>query len=355
MTSAASHPIFGAIARPSQTKSRTDLQTYSLAAHGIRVRIAELFRYCDDIDCSPNSLSATQSRTLAEQSKTYKFRKFSRQITTNTTYETSSLYLPTSSEMSAYAILGATGSMGSSILQLLSAAPNNKIHVLVRSRAKLEKLIPSVSSNPNIKIFEGSISNAENLAQCLRGVKAVFLTVAVVKNIPGCSIAQDTARAVVTALTQLKDEDPTFRSPRLVVLSSASVDDKFWNGIPAFVHHTLFAAMYYVYTDLQKAQSFLQTQDNWISSTFITPGGISHDVQRGHTLSESEQQTFISFLDVAAGMIEVADEESGRWDGKLVCVVGSSGVKARIPWSAPLELVKGLVWYWCPWMYAYLS
>jgi putative NADH-flavin reductase len=256
--------------------------------------------------------------------------------------------------MSAYAILGATGSTGSSILQLLSASPSNEIHVLVRSKAKLEKVCPSASSNPNIKVFEGSISNADNLAQCLTGVKAVFLTVAVMDNIPGCSIAQDTAHAVVIALTRLKDENANFKPPRLVVLSSASVDDKFWNGIPRFVHHTLFAAMYYLYTDLQEAQAYLQSQEDWLSSTFITPGGISHDVQRGHALSESEQQTFISFLDVAAGMIEVADEESERWDGKLVCVVGSSGVKAKLSWDNPLLLLKGLVVYWMPWMYAYL-
>jgi putative NADH-flavin reductase len=256
--------------------------------------------------------------------------------------------------MSAYAILGATGSTGSSILKLLSASPNNKIHVLVRSRAKLEKVCPFASSNPNIKVFEGSISNTDNLAQCLTGVKAVFLTVAVNDNIPGCSIAQDTAHAVVTALTKLKDENANFKPPRLVVLSSSSVDDKFWNGIPTFVHRTLFKALYYLYTDLQKAQVYLESQDDWLSSTFIAPGGISHDVQRGHALSESEQQTFISFLDVAAGMIEVADEESGRWDGKLVCIVGSSGVKAKLAWENPPILLKGLLVYWMPWMYAYL-
>lgn len=66
------------------------------------------------------------------------------------------VYLPSSSlshQMSAYAILGATGNVGLSILQLLGEPPNHSIHVLVRSRAKLEKLYPSLSSRGNIKVW----------------------------------------------------------------------------------------------------------------------------------------------------------------------------------------------------------
>jgi uncharacterized protein YbjT (DUF2867 family) len=91
--------------------------------------------------------------------------------------------------MSAYPILGGTGSTGSSTLQLLSASPKNTINVLVRSKPKLHKIAPSSSNNPNIAIFEGSISDTEVLANCLTGTKAVFLTVAVVDNVPGTTIA----------------------------------------------------------------------------------------------------------------------------------------------------------------------
>jgi putative NADH-flavin reductase len=254
--------------------------------------------------------------------------------------------------MSAYAVLGATGSTGGSILRVLNATPTNKIHALVRSRSKLEKLHPSSTSNPNITVFEGSISNADNLARCLTGVKAAFLCVAASDNIPDCTIAQDTAHAVVSALQGLRKRDANFKPPRLIVLSSASLDDKFWVGIPSLVHKMLFAAMYYVYTDLQKAEAFLSQHEDWLTITHVMPGGISHDVQRGHKLSATEQQTFISFLDVAAGMVEAADDE--RWDGMHVCVVGSSGQKARLPWEAPVVLGKGLFVYCFPWMYKYI-
>src|SRR5690242_7726943 len=101
--------------------------------------------------------------------------------------------------MSAYAILGATGQVGGSILKLLGSSPENNINVLVRSRAKLEKSYPSLSSKLNIRVFEGNVSDVATLAQCLEGTRTVFLTTAVTDNDPGVSIAVDTAHAVISA------------------------------------------------------------------------------------------------------------------------------------------------------------
>ncbi|CAO2650097.1 Nn.00g013890.m01.CDS01 [Neocucurbitaria sp. VM-36] len=256
--------------------------------------------------------------------------------------------------MSAYAILGATGNTGLSLLQLLGASPNNTIHVLVRSRAKLENLYPSLSSNSNIKVFESSISDTDTLSNCLANTKAVFLTVAVTENIPGCTISQDTAHAIVSALQKLKAEEQAFKPPRLIILSSASCDDKFWIGVPSLVHSFMWAANANIYTDLVKAEAYLREQEDWLSSTFVMPGGLTHDVQKGHELSTREQQTFISFLDLAAGMIEVADAESGKWDMAHVSVVLKGGQKGRFEWRAPPVLMKGFLCYWFPWLYRYL-
>lgn len=256
--------------------------------------------------------------------------------------------------MSTYAILGATGSTGSSILQLLSASPSNHINVLVRSKSKLAKVAPSSTDNPIIKVFEGSISNIDTLSKCIAGTKAVFLTVAIVRNEPGCTIAQDTAHAVVEALNILRKSDQNFKAPRLIVLSSSSIDDKFWDDTPAVVHNTLWKCMSNIYTDLAKAEKYLRSQEDWLSSTFVMPGGIAHDIQRGHELCTTRQQTFVSFLDVAAAMIEVADEESERWEGQNVSLVLKDGQKARIEWWAPWELGKGLVLHFLPWMHSYL-
>ncbi|KAJ4309709.1 hypothetical protein N0V94_008807, partial [Neodidymelliopsis sp. IMI 364377] len=159
--------------------------------------------------------------------------------------------------MSAYAILGATGQTGLSILQILGSSPQNKINVLVRSRSKLKSSYPSLPSNPNISVFQGNISDIDTLASCLGGTKAVFLTVAVTENKPGITISVDTAHAVIEALTRLKAQDKNFKPPRLVVLSSASLDDKFWATAPAFVHKLMYAANFYIYEDLARAEAIL--------------------------------------------------------------------------------------------------
>jgi putative NADH-flavin reductase len=256
--------------------------------------------------------------------------------------------------MSAYAILGATGSTGSSILSLLSSSPKNHIKLLVRSKSKLEKFSPSSLTNPNIKIFESSISDTTTLSHCLRNTKAVFLTVAVTANIPGCTISLDTAKAVISALKTLRKDDVNFKPPRLIVLSSASLDDKFWATALAFVHNVMYAANSNIYNDLKEAEKYLREQQDWLSMTFMMPGGIVHDVQRGHELSTTGQQTFVSFLDVAGAMIEVADEEGERWDGEHVSLVLKRGQKAKMEWWAPWILTKGLLVHCAPWTYGYL-
>lgn len=256
--------------------------------------------------------------------------------------------------MSSYAILGATDSTGSSILQLLSASPDAKIHVLVRSRSKLHNIAPSSLENPNIKIFEGSISDTETLTRCLTGTKATFLTVAITTNMPGCTIAQDTAHAVIDALKTIRKGDRAFKAPRLVVLSSSSVDDQFWIDTPSFVHSLIWKCNSNIYTDLAKAETFLREQDDWLSSTFMMPGAISNDVQRWHELSATKLQNFVSFLDVAAGMIEIADEKSGRWDGQNVSVVLKEGQRGKCEWWAPVMLGRGLLVHFFPWLYNYI-
>ncbi|KAF1931302.1 NAD(P)-binding protein [Didymella exigua CBS 183.55] len=256
--------------------------------------------------------------------------------------------------MSAYAILGATGQTGGSILQLLGENPKNKINVLVRSRSKLEKAYPPLASNSNISVFEGSITDTSNLASCLKDTRAVFLTVAVSVNIPGVSVSMDTAKAVVSALQSLKTQDTAFKAPRLVILSSASLDDKFWRGAPSFVHSIMYTANAHIYDDLAAAERYLRQHEDWLDLTFVMPGGLTHDVQQGHELSETKQQTFISFLDLAAGMIEVADS-GGEWEGKHVSVVLKEGRKAGFEWGAPLAIGQGLLFSFFPWLYRWLS
>ena len=158
----------------------------------------------------------------------------------------------------------------------------------------------------------------------------------------------------MTALKAIRETSPNFKAPRLIVLSSGSLDDKFWDETPTLIHNIIWRCNSNIYTDLARAQAYLREQEDWLSSSFMMPGAISFDIQRGHDLSASKLQNFVSFLDVAAGMIEIADEESGRWEGKNVSAVLEGGQTGKFEWWAPVMLSKGLVLHFFPWLYNYI-
>ena len=255
--------------------------------------------------------------------------------------------------MSTYALLGATGQVGNCVLQVLAEDPDRKIHAFVRSRSKLERMSPDICSSPNLTIFEGDISNIDVLQKCITGTRAVVLAVAASVTAPGIRTSQDQAQAVVSALEAIRKQDPNARLPKCIMLSSSETDDKFSESIPWPIRKMLFAANYYIYLDLIEAEKYLRAREDWITTVVMKPGGLSNDIRRGHVLSMESQQTFLSFLDLAAGMVEVAEEGEGKWDGKSVSVLSHG--KAKVEWSAFLVLGRGLLVYCFPWLYKYLA
>ena len=255
--------------------------------------------------------------------------------------------------MSTYALLGATGQIGNCILETLAENPDTKIHALVRSSSKLKQMSPDIYTSPNLKIFEASISNIDVLKQCITGTRAVFLAVAERVNRPGTRIASDQSEAVVAALEAIREENPSVKLPTLVMISSAETSEKLSGNLPWLVYRVLFASNFHIYTDLIAAEEYLRKRGDWISSVFVKPGGLSRDIRRGHVLSTEEQQTFVSYLDLAAGMAEIAEDGDGKWDGKDVSVLSKGN--AKFEWMAPVMLSKGLLFYLCPWLCQYLA
>jgi putative NADH-flavin reductase len=253
--------------------------------------------------------------------------------------------------MPSYALLGATGSTGSNILSVLLRRPDTEVHALVRSRAKLEFQL-NHEAPPNLKVYEGSLSNLDLLAKCITGVQAVFITLGPVGNQPGCTIVQDAVASLIVTMRNSQEKSLDTQPPRVVLLSSASLQTELYQDMPHFVHSMLMKAAHYVYADVAAGERMLRAESRWIKSTFVKPGGLVHDEPRGHILTTDRQQTFTSFADLAAGMVEVAEEEDGRWDHKFVGVVPKS--KARLAWGTPLELFKGLVTYYFPDTYGWL-
>ncbi|KAL9112763.1 MAG: hypothetical protein Q9227_003066 [Pyrenula ochraceoflavens] len=250
----------------------------------------------------------------------------------------------------SYAVLGATGNTGGSLLKILAKDPNKKIHAFVRSAAKLEKQQPDVFKTAQLRVFEGNISNIDVLADCIRGTKAIFLAIAGSDNVPYCHLSQDAASSVVSALEKIRNDSPGSTLPRLVVLSSSSLDKHLERHIPGPVRYVLHLALYWIYTDLAIAERFLREQTDWLDCVFVKPGGLVSDQQRGHAISLDRQKTFLSFLDLAAGMVEIADTEGDQLAWKNVSVVPTSN-DTRIEWWVPYYLVRGLVFTYFPKLY----
>lgn len=256
--------------------------------------------------------------------------------------------------MSTYAVLGATGNTGLSLVRVLLQSPEKKqINAYCRSSTKLLHLRPEAISNSNVHIFEGRLDDSKVLVNCLRGTRAAFLAVAQSDNVPNCTIARDTARSVITALRALREEDTVL--PKLIVLSSASLEPRLSNDVPRWVHTMLYWAASHVFKDLEQAEALLRDEQSWITgTTWIKPGGLSKDTQKGHAVSKDMSKTPLSYLDLAAGMIEVADDDSRCYAMCNVAVVPTAN-NVAFPWDAPVALVRGLLFHFFPWTYRLLG
>ncbi|KAI9843132.1 MAG: hypothetical protein M1837_006585 [Sclerophora amabilis] len=233
--------------------------------------------------------------------------------------------------MPSYAVLGATINTGQSLMNVLLQSPDNEIHAYVHSESKLQRMSPDLCGLENVKIYQGSIQNSDVISECIAGTQAVFLAVAMSDNMPGCRVAQDTAQTVLRQPRRPPVLRPAALGPRDALACASNV-----------------------YKDLLDAEKYLRAREDWISFTFIKPGGLVHDAQKGHELSTEIQQSFLSFLDLAAGMVEVADTEGDRWDMKNVSVPPTAP-DVKFEWWAPVNLVKGLLCHFFPSAYPYLK
>ena len=287
--------------------------------------------------------------------------------------------------MATYAILGATGNCGSALIENLLSTKDAKVNAYCRNKQKLIQKVPQVDDENNneekrVRVFEGSIYDVDLLADCIRGTRAVFHVVATNDNIPGCHISLDTARSLVSALGQLKaatdirprmtmtkmktttkkktdddddEDDKTTEIPKVILLSSATIDDHLSRHLPWWFRPILRTSASHVYADLRRTEALLRAEQDWVRTIFIKPGGLSVDVQRGHALNLDHDESFVSYLDLAAGMIEAADEPGGRFDSKNVCVVNRNG-GARFPPGTPVCILTGLARHFFPFLHGYL-
>ncbi|KAI1116525.1 putative NAD-dependent epimerase/dehydratase [Nemania sp. NC0429] len=264
-----------------------------------------------------------------------------------------SLYVVTM-ETETYAVLGATGNTGNSLVQIMLRSHHANINAYCRNQAKLARILPEIVGNNRVKVFAGSINDVDLFVKILQGCRAAFLVVTTNDNIPGCHLSQDSVKTVIKALERIKsDSGKGTKLPKLVLLSSATIDSRLNRNMPRIFKPIMKTAASNVYADLIAAEELLRAQEDWLTTIYIKPGGLSVDIQRGHGLSFDTQDSFISYLDLAAAMVEAATDAQGLYDFANVGVVNTNG-GAKFPPGTPLCILVGLLRHFFPWLHPYL-
>lgn len=255
--------------------------------------------------------------------------------------------------MSTFAVLGATGNCGTALIDNLLRTPGAHIHAYCRNRNKLLNKVPQLRESKQITIFEGNINDQKLLVDCIKDTKAVFHCVSMNDNLPNCHVGQDMAEAIIVALRHIKAERlSNSKIPKVILLSSATIDDHLSREMPWFVRQVLLTAASHVYEDCRQAERVLREQSDWLTSIFVKPGGLCVDAQRGHRI-EDREESFLSYLDLAAAMIEMAEEPNGKYDLRNVGVV-NAGSPAKFPPGTAWLILANLLRHFFPWTHQYL-
>ena len=259
--------------------------------------------------------------------------------------------------MPTYAIVGATGKTGNALITHLLKSPQIKLNLYCRTRSKLLAQFPRLDENNSVQIFDGALNDVPLIASCIDNVDVIFAVLGENENTPGIRISQDAAQTIVAGLCHLGCTNGAPKVPRLIFLSSCSLNPRMYVHEPTVVHWIVSTGLSNAYADLTLAAAFLKLHESWLKVTFIQPGALTEDEQRGHKLSLDRKGAppFVSYADLTAGMIEVAEVE--KYDGLNVSVVSTSR-DVKFEWAAPRQIARGFLWHYFPsvgWMAKYVG
>ncbi|KAL5358323.1 hypothetical protein BJX96DRAFT_173336 [Aspergillus floccosus] len=231
-----------------------------------------------------------------------------------------------------FALLGATGNTGRNILQSLlqETTPGLRINIYVRSRPKLESLIPSISSDTRVTIFEGSIKDRNLIRNCLSGATTIICTLGENENIPGVTILRESAEAIIDALSAIRSDVSTptaWTPPRLLLLSSATWNPRFAADRPALLHWMICNAFARPYSDLVQAQQMLLDVPQLVNLLLVQPNALVKEPASGCVISEEFAYTAVSYEDLAEGFVKLATLP----EYAAITAVGVSSARAGNP------------------------
>ncbi|KAL3458174.1 hypothetical protein BJX64DRAFT_302147 [Aspergillus heterothallicus] len=271
--------------------------------------------------------------------------------------------------MPAYALVGATGATGSSVLRHLLTihsvptsshgqttsnpnSPNQTLHVslLIRAKPKLLSLFPALPSftsqtHPNLKlnIIEGSATNPSTLDKALDHCSVIFMCVGANTAPIGHTLVRDTAAAIVASLRRLRGKHQKrngYHPPTIIQLRSASLNPPLAAQIPKFVSRTVEFCLAATYDDVRAACAVYgdAARENLLDFVLVDPPTL-HDAfgseATGYRIIEgSERQAVcLSYADLGTALCEVA-ERRGEYSNTAVGVTATGHV--RTSWGVLL-------------------
>lgn len=212
------------------------------------------------------------------------------------------------------ALFGGTGGTGSATLRSFIKCQNFKddsleLRIMVRSKAKLFRMIPELQSYPNI--CEGQLTDTEKVRNCLRDADTIICALGENSNIPGCHVLQDLCKSIVDVLTDLKMAGTgQWKRPRLILLSSSTWNARFAAQEPAIVIWLLKTAFYHPYLDLRLATSHLSSSTELLSLLLVQPSALVEDEPAGMEISTESISLAVSYSDLGDAFVELTMEES---------------------------------------------
>lgn len=207
-----------------------------------------------------------------------------------------------------FAVLGATGKTGRGVVEELLAKTDVKVHVYVRSMGKLLGLFPDIVSNDRVKVFQGSIRDAALMTKCLAGATTIIFTLGDNDNRP-VSVIEDGAKTVLSALQTLSEcslDGQSWKTPRLIMLSSSTWNPRFAAARPPMVHWAIKTAFTLPYADLRRGQALFLESPSLCRTLLVQPGGLIQDEPSGYEISTEAVRLAATYPDLAAAFVELA-------------------------------------------------
>ncbi|CAH0046915.1 unnamed protein product [Clonostachys solani] len=210
------------------------------------------------------------------------------------------------------ALFGATGGTGSATVRSLLQRydPLLELRLMVRSKAKLLKLIPELRHKSNLVIHEGQLTDTATVRSCVENADIIICTIGENDNRPGCRPIQDIAKSIIDAIQELKSSSVDWKRPRLILLSSSTWNERFASHEGVVINWLLKAAFYYPYLDLRLATAMFEGSSDLLSLLLVQPSALVQDEPSGMAISAQWVSVAVSYADLGEGFAELALEES---------------------------------------------